>query len=169
MRAGDPPDVGLQHATQREYGFCERVRTDRVQEVALVLVRINAFEKCAVAIDHTRARVVARCEQVAAETVSMIAEHAELYLPVAEHIRIGRTSLAVLFQEILEHAVPVLAGKIHMVQGNAELLADSPRILQVLRRGAIAVVILPVGHMQRVDVGAGFLQANGSHGGVHTA
>ena len=59
--------------------------------------------------------------------------------------------------------------KISVVQGNIELIADAPRILQILGRRAIAVVVLPVGHMQGMDVVAIIFQEQGSDCRVDTA
>ena len=56
-----------------------------------------------------------------------------------------------------------------MVQRDLQLLADAACVLQVIRSRAVTVVVFPVGHVQRVYVGAGSLQENGSDRGIHTA
>ena len=50
-----------------------------------------------------------------AQHPGMIQKGFKFYFPVTHDIRIWRTPGAILVQEILEHIVPVLAGKINRV------------------------------------------------------
>ena len=51
-----------------------------------------------------------------------------------------------------KHPLAVLGGETRPVQRDAERLADAPRILKILGRGAVGVlVVLPVGHEQALD------------------
>lgn len=96
-------------------------------------------------------------------------EHAELDFAVAQDVRVGRSAGAVLVQEVLKNPLSILLCKINVVQGYLKLLAKAPRILQIISGRAITVVILPVGHVQRMYVRTLLLQEQRGHCGINTA
>ena len=65
-------------------------------------------EARALRIRAVDAGVMAGGQQFPAQTFRVVAKHSELYLPVAQHVRVGRAAVAVLVEEILEHLVAVL-------------------------------------------------------------
>ncbi len=153
-------NLALLPISEREDRLRQGLGADGVQEIALVLVAVSALPQSSVAADGAAASIMAGGQQVAAKTLGMLAKDTELDLAIAEYVRIRRAACAVLVQKIAEHLVPVLPREIDVVQRDVELLADETRVLQVFGRRAIAVVVLPVGHVQCVHVGAGPPQQN---------
>ena len=82
--AGDPPHLGLAQAAHGELAVRELPRIQRVQEVALVLVRVDAAQEPATGAD---ARVVAGRKALRAEPPRVLEAYAELDLAVAEDVR----------------------------------------------------------------------------------
>ena len=70
-----------------------------------------------------------------------------------------------------EHAVPVLAGEVDLVQGDFERVGDTPRLFEVFGRGTVLgiVVIVPVLHEQAFDAMTLFEQTQGGDGRVDAA
>ena len=112
---GNSPHVVFEQLAEGEDGFGESLGADGVQEVALVLVRVLALVESTVAIDDSGSRVMTRCQQVTAKSFCVVAEDAELDLPVAQDIGIRRPAFAVFVEEILEHLVTILLRDIDMV------------------------------------------------------
>ncbi len=142
-----------------------------MQEVALVLVRVQALEQLAAAIAVTTPHVMAGGDEVGAEHQGIIEERLELDFPVAEDVRIGRAARLVFGEEVLEHVVPVLGGKIGGVQLDADAVAHGLGVGQVFLGGAVlrAVVLFPVLHEQAFDLIALFEQQEGGNRRVHAA
>ena len=146
------------------------IRVNGVQEVALILAGIPRF----VQLDAARAvhepRVVPSREVGRTEPPHILQGHAELDLPVAQHVRIGRSACALLAQKVLEDTLPVLGGEAHPMQTDVQLVCDRARVLKILRSRAIGVVVLvPVAHEQPVHVETLLLEQQGADGGVHAA
>jgi hypothetical protein len=120
--AGDPPHLGLAQVAHREHAVRELPPIQRVQEVTLVLVLVDAPQKPAAGAD---ARVVAGGKQLRAESPRVLAAHAELHLAVAEDIRVRRAPGFQLREEMRKHALAVLGLEACAVQGNAELRAHA--------------------------------------------
>ena len=55
------------------------------------------------------------------------------------------------------------------VQRDTEFLADAPRVLQVRGRRAVAVVVVPVAHEERVHLAALADEQGGGNRGIHAA
>jgi hypothetical protein len=55
------------------------------------------------------------------------------------------------------------------MQRYAELGGDGARVLKILRAGAVGVLVLPVAHVEPMDVEPGTLEQQRAHGGVDTA
>ena len=129
-----------------------------MQEIALVLSGVDPLEQHGFPVERCRPGIVSRGKELAAEALRVIAEYAKLDFPVTEHVGVGCAPGGILLEKVPEYAVPVLAGEIRVVQRNVELLTNSAGILEVRRGVAVAVVVLPVGHMQCVHVGTGVLE-----------
>ena len=54
--------------------------------------------------------------------------------------------------------ITVLLREVDMMQGELEVVTNLPGILQVLGGCAVAVVVFPVGHMQRMHIPTTLLQ-----------
>jgi hypothetical protein len=54
------------------------------------------------------------------------------------------------------------------MQRDVELFANAARVLQIGSGGAVAVVVFPIGHVQRLHVCASLLQKDSSYCRVHT-
>jgi hypothetical protein len=93
----------------------------------------------------------------------------EKHLAITEHVGVGRSSGAVFLEEILEHLIAILPGEVSVVQRNIELFAHAASVLEVLGGGAIAIIVLPVGHVQGMDVVAFIFQEQGGNGRIHAA
>jgi hypothetical protein len=73
-----------------------------------------------------------------------------LHLFAKVQCSLDRTAGFILFEEMLEHIIPVLCSKVYGVQFNAELVAHGLRIGEIRRGGAVflAIIFLPVLHEQ---------------------
>ena len=142
-----------------------------MQEVALILVRIETLEQFGTPVDIAAAHVVAGCNQVGTEHQGVIKKGFELDLAVAQDVRIRRASGLVFGKEVLEHVVPVLGGEVGGVQFDADVVAHGLSVGQVIHGGAIfgAVVLVPVLHKQAFDLIPLLKQEQGGNGGVDAA
>ncbi|RMS13201.1 hypothetical protein ALP75_200108 [Pseudomonas syringae pv. actinidiae] len=142
-----------------------------MQEVALVLVRVQALEQLGAPVDITAAHVVAGGNQVGAQHQCIVQEGFELDFPVAEDVRIWGASGLVFFEEVLEDVVPVLGGEVGGVQFDADLVAHGLGICQVFAGGAIfrSVVFFPVLHEQAFHLITLLHEQYGGDGRVHAA
>ena len=143
-----------------------------MQEVALVLAGVDASQQsraCAAGA-VLDARVVAGGDPLGAEPPRVVEAHAELDLAIAEHVGVRRAAGAILLEEVREHALAVFAGEAHLVQRNAQLLADAARVLEVLGGRAVAVLVfVPVAHEEPLHVVALLLQQQRGDGRVDAA
>ena len=98
------------------------------------------------------------CQVVAAKAPCMFAKFTELDFPIAKDIGIWCSPTFILLQKLVEHAILVLAREIDVVQRNIQLRTDIARVLKVGGGCAIATVVFPIGHMQRLHFCALFLQ-----------
>jgi len=108
-------------------------------------------------------------DEVPVKAPRVFPENAEFNFSVAQDIGIWRAPGAVFVEEVAEDTVPVLTCKIDVMQGYIELLTNLSRILQVFRGRAVTVVILPIGHVQGVNLGALLFEENCRYSGIHAA
>ncbi len=165
--ARDRADFGLAKPADRKFAERELCRVKRMQEVALVLVAVEAAQQAGPTPD---ARVVASRITLGAEPLGVIEADTEFHLAVAEHVGIRRAPGLEFREEVREHACAVLGRKARLVQGDAEFLGNTPRILEVGCGRAVTVLILaPVRHEKRFDLVTGILEQGRRHRGVDTA
>ena len=163
----DGANLALAQMADRELAGSELPGVERVQEVALVLVAVDAAQEPPAVAD---AGVMTRRVALGPETPRVVEADAELDLAVAKHVGIGRAARLQLREEMREHALAVLRGEARAVQRDAELLADTAGILEVGRRGAVAVVVLvPVRHEEGLDTMPGIEQEGRGNRGVHAS
>ena len=110
-----------------------------------------------------------RGEKIATEAFGVIAEHAELDFAITKYVGVGCAAFAVFVEEVLEHLVAILLGEIRVVERNIQLLADLPGVLKVCGGRAIAVIVLPVGHVQGMHIGASLFEQDRGHGRVNAS
>ncbi len=169
-RVGAVPHLVLAELADRKQGVRECLGRDAVQEIALILGRVASLEEPGAAGPLLEACVMAGGDALGAEAVHVIQAHAELDLPVAEHIRVGRSAGRVFAQETGEHTLAVLGGEAHPMQRDGQRFADGARILEVLGGGAIGiVVVIPVGHVESLNRESGLLQQERRDGRVDAA
>jgi len=120
----------------------------RVQEITLVLVPVYAAQELAAGAN---ARVVAGRKALRAEPPRVLEAHAELHLAVAKDVRVRRATGFQLRKEMRKHALAVLWLEACAVQGNAEFRTYAACILEVGRRRAVGIVVVPVRHEQALD------------------
>jgi len=118
----------LAQPAYREFRVPELRGLERMQEVALVLVAVDGAQQPAAVADT---RVVTGREALGAEAPGVVEPDAELDLAVAEHVGVRRATRLELGEESREDALPVLGREARLVQRDAELVADAPRILEI--------------------------------------
>lgn len=166
---GDGTHLRLLQLAHRKQAAGDLLAAHGVQEVALVLVGVQALEQFAAPVHIAAAHVMAGGDQVGAQHQGIVQERLELDFPVAEDVGVRGTPGLVFGQEVLEHVVPVLGGEVGGVQVDAQPVAHGLGVRQVFPRGAVlgAVVLFPVLHEQAFDLVALLLQEQGGNGGVH--
>ncbi len=164
-------DLGLLQLADGKQRLGQLLASDGMQEVALVLVGVEALEQFAAAIAVATPHVMASGDEVGTEHQGVIEERLELDFPVAEDVRVRRAPGLVFGEEVLEHVVPVLGSKVGGVQLDADAVTHGLGIGQVFLGGAVlrAVVLFPVLHEQAFDLIALFEQQESGNGRVDAA
>jgi hypothetical protein len=144
---------------------------ESVQEIALVLAGIAALEQVLAPVAFLAPDVVAGGDKIGPQPPGMVQEGPELDFGVAQDVRIGRPTAAVLIQKIAEHPVLVLGGEVDLVQRDAQCFAHRPCVVQILGGGAVASIegFLPVLHEHAMHVVALLDQQQGGDRGIHAA
>ncbi|KPX61431.1 Uncharacterized protein ALO39_05535 [Pseudomonas syringae pv. lapsa] len=155
----------------REQGAGNLLAANGVQEVALILVRVQALEQLGTSIDITAAYVMACSNKVGAEHQCVVEKRLELDFAVTQDVRVRRAPGLVLFKEVLEDVVPVLGREVGRVQLDADLVAHGLGICQVFAGGAVfrSVVFFPVLHEQAFHLITLLHEQYGGNGRVHAA
>ncbi len=136
-----------------------------MKEIALVLGAIDPAQEAATIADP---RIVTGGIALRAESPGVVETDSELDLTVAEHVGIRRSSGFELGKEMRKHALPVLRRETRLVDRDAKLVGDAPRILEILRCRAVTLVVLdPVRHEERFDLVPGIQEEGGRNGGIH--
>ena len=108
-------------------------------------------------------------EEIAAKALRVIAKNAELDFAIAKDVGVGRAASSIFVKKIIKNLVPVLLREIRVVKRNNQLLAHAAGILKIVSGRTVAVLVFPIGHVQRVHVGTCVFQQNGGHSRIHTA
>ena len=119
--------------------------TTNVLEASLNDAMINAAQKVAIFVrPHKMPRRHFRC----AKLHGKIQKRLELDFAIAQYIRVRRAPRAVFFEEVAEHAIPVFAGKIDRIVGNADDFAHLAHVVPIVFRRTYAgfVRLFPVLH-----------------------
>ena len=168
---GNAPDFGFFQLANRKQGPCQLVPGNGMQEIALILVAIQATQQQRLSVAVSPARVMTRRNQVGAQHQRIIQEGLELDFPVAQDVRVGRAPRLVLLEKVLKNIVPVLGGEVCGVQLDAEAIGDGLGVGQVFPGSTVlgAIVLVPVLHEQSLDLIALLDQQGRRDGRVDTA
>lgn len=127
----------------------------RIEEVALIFVAVDAAQQAAFAVHVLATHVMAGGDEIGPQVFGgELQEGFEFDFFIAQDVRVRRAAGLVLFQEQLKHVVPVFRRKVHRVQFDAQLVADRLCVGQIGRGGAVlfVVVFFPVFHEQPSDL-----------------
>jgi hypothetical protein len=95
------------------------------QEIALVFVAIDPREQPVHPVFGLfDPAVMPRGDVIGVEFQSLLQKHVELYLPVAQHVGVGRTSPFILGEHIIDHPRAVLLRKIDEIKRYIEPFCD---------------------------------------------
>jgi hypothetical protein len=168
---GDAAHLGLGQLAHREHGLGQLGLVEPVQEVALVLQRVQALEQLEAAVHFAHPGVVAGGDLVGAQAHGVVQEGLELDLGVAQHVRVGRAAGLVLAQELGEDAVLVLGREVDVLDLDAQHVGHRSGVQEVLARRAVlaVVVVFPVLHEDADDLVALLLEQPGGDRGIDAA
>ncbi len=169
---GDAAHLRLFQIPDREQALTHLGFAQGVEEVALILVGIQTAQQARAAGAVVTAHVVAGGDVGGPQLFGgKLQERLELDFAVAQDVRVRRAPGLVLFQEVLEHVVPVLGGKVDGVEFHPQLVADGLGVSQILggRAVLVRVVLFPVLHEQAFHLVALLDQQEGGDGRVHAA
>src|SRR5699024_2278267 len=122
----------LVQITQREQGPGQRRCGYGGQEIGLILARVTATQQtwCFAVMINTC--VMARCNQIGAQTVGVLYKSIELDFPVTQDIRVGCAPGNVAVEKMTENACLVFAGKIGAVKRDVEHVANGCGIVAII-------------------------------------
>ena len=179
---GQAPHLGLVQLTDREQGARQLRLRQAVQKVALVLGRVQALEQLEAGLVRSQhwphPRIVAGGDLVGAQAHRVVEKRLELDLGVAQHVGVGGTAGLVLAQELGEHPVAVVGGKVDMLDLDPEHVGHGRRVDEIFVRRAVArlprrrvqlVVALPVLHENGHHLMPLLLEQPGGDGRIHAA
>ncbi|MOA04795.1 hypothetical protein D3C78_1243660 [compost metagenome] len=170
---GDAPHFGLVQLAHGEQRLGQLGLVQAVQEIALVLGRVQPFEQLEAlrlqVLAH--ARIVAGRDLLGAQAHGVVEKGLELDFGVAQHVGVGRAPGLVLAQKFGEHPVLVLGGEVDVLDLDADHVGHGGRVDEVdIRRTEFAVVVIfPVLHEDADHVMALLLEQIGGHRRIHAA
>src|SRR5215471_10980268 len=112
LLARDRPYLALGQVAKRKHCGSELFLRELVQKVGLILARVDRPQQLHMLVVAAQPPVVPGSYGFRAERARVIKKRLELDLVVAENVWVGRSAGAVFFEEVREHAVPVLAREI---------------------------------------------------------
>ena len=103
----DGAHLRLLQLSQREQDVFQLFLRDLVEKIRLVLVGVRSFEQVMHVLLVQNVAVMPRGNVIRAQPDRIVLEGAELDLPVAQHVGIGRSARLVLAQEIGKDALGI--------------------------------------------------------------
>ena len=110
----------LVHFAERKQALLELLARNGLEEIALVLVLVHAFQQLELAVRMHCAHIVAGSDHVRPQQPGVVQKKVELDLPVAEHVGIRCAPGGILGKKASEDTVPVFGGEIRLVQRDLE-------------------------------------------------
>ncbi len=173
MLMSDFADLGFGKLADGEEGAGNLRLAEKGEKIALVLVRIAAFEEGGGAVGEVApAAVMPGGDALKPVAESPLEEDAEFHIAVAEHIGVGGNAIAVSVDEVIDDGAAVFPDKVDDLEGDAELVADGTGVFDILLGGAAAEdigFIHPNLDVSSRDVVPLFLEQEGGDGAVHPA
>ena len=175
---GQAAHLGLRQLAHRKQGARELGLVQPVEEVALVLQRVQALEQLealAAGLQRigpgTHPRIVAGGNALGPQAHGVVEKGLELDLGIAQHVGVGRAAGFVFAQEFGEHPVFVVGREVDVLDLDADHVSHGGGIDEVdVGRAVLAVVVIfPVLHEQADDLMPLLLEQPGGHGGIHAA
>ena len=174
-QAGDLADLRLGQVADREQGAGKLFLRQLAEEIALVLVRVgtrqDAVEPFPVRSGAFRpAAVMPGGHIVGPEALRGLQEGVELDLTVAEDVGIGGPPGGIFGEHLVHDALAVGFGKVHEIEGNADLARNQFRHETVFLPLAVAVQsrvgVMPVLHEHGEYVVPLLLEQQGRDAGI---
>ena len=162
----------------REHGPGQLLLIQLTQEITLVLARIHALKyavhgAAVIGLKLILAAIVSGCDHIGPQLEGCVQECVELYLTVAQDIRIGGPTLLILREHVIHHAAAVLITKVNKMERNAYLLGNHLGHQTVLLPLAVSVQralgVMPVLHEHGKNVTALLLEQQGRYAGVNAS
>lgn len=130
LLGGDAPHLGFEQGADGEQGVAQLLLRELAEEVALILVGVGAREEF---IDCPSvgqrllglAAVVPRGDEIGAQPERFAQEDVEFDFAVAQHVGVGRASLFVFREHVIDHAGAVVRREVDDVQRDVQFLATS--------------------------------------------
>ena len=172
-----PSHLRLHYISDREHGLRKLLLGQLTEEIALVLVGVASREdpmyRSFRPLDRLLAAVMAGSDIISPQLLCAFEECIELYLPVAEHVRIGRTAFLILVEHVVHNSLAVFLAQIHEIKRNAYLARHKLSHKPVLLPLAVAVErsrsIMPVLHEQSEDIVTLLLQQKSRNTRIDTS
>ena len=168
---GDSAHFGLPQLPDGEHDARELRLSEAMQEIALILGRIDRLEQFEPSRRFSHARIVAGGDVLRAQRHRMVQESLELDFGIAQDVRVGRAACRIFREEGAEDALLVLGREIHRLELDSDHLGDRGAVDEVLPRRAVLVVVvlLPVLHEKADHVEAPALQEQRGDRRIHAA
>ena len=167
----DGAHLRLFHPPERKKHALELRLRHLIEKVGLILVRVRRLQEKMQPVLVQDVAVMPRGDEIGAERLCIVAEGAELYFPVAQHVRVGRPALFVFFEEMRKHPFAVFLCEIDGIIRDADRVAHALHVFVVRFGGAAAVLpfLFPIYHVQTDHVVSLFLQQERGDRAVHAA
>ena len=158
---GDAPHLGFEQIADGEQGVAQLLLRELAEEVALILVGVGASEEfidCSPVGQRLLglAAVVSRGDKIGAQPERFAQEDVEFDFAVAQHVGVGRASLFVFREHVIDHAGAVVRREVDDVQRDVQFFCDQLGEDAVVVPRAVALErsrrVVPVDHEQPHDV-----------------
>ena len=170
---GEAAEFGLGDMADGKAGVCELGLRQEGEEVGLVFVFVGTLDEGErTVVQRGAACVVAGGDGTEAVVAGPLEENPELDLAVAHDVGVGREAPPVSVEQIRDDAFAILLHQIDDAELDAEAVADSAGVLDVLHPRTMAddvVLVDPVLHVGAHEVVALLLEQQGGDGAVHSA
>ena len=118
VSGGDRTHLSFAQTAHRKQGHRQRLWAERVEEVGLVLLRVNATQELCSVLAAYDSRVMSGCDPVGLQRASLVEEAVELDVGVAVEAGVWRATLGVLGDELVDHELPERPLEVEGVVGN---------------------------------------------------